>query len=222
MKLTLSASQVAAVAAAAITMGVLLAFTSCESGGGSSPSGTSTVQGNVSSFTTGTALFLPAPKSRGFERILRGLSDLIVPSAHAAGMGGVGVRMVGTDLHATTGEDGSFVMSGVPGGDHQMQFSFNGANAYMDINVPDDSTVSLHDVNCRGSVASVGHMDVQMHSSNTSTNGMPMNANANSSGNNMMQQTVRELLPSFERGFCTAAMRCATSHLGGFSHENEL
>ncbi len=81
MKTKFSANLVAAVAAAVLTLGVGAVFTSCDSGGGGGPSGSSTVQGNVSSFTTGTALFLPAPKARGFERLLAGVGDLLVPGA---------------------------------------------------------------------------------------------------------------------------------------------
>ena len=183
MQKTFSGRHVTVFAAVALMMGVLPLFTGCDSSGsGSSPSGKSTVQGNVSSFTTSTALFVPAPKLRGIERVLAGIADLLVPSAQAAGMGGVVVHMVGTDLRTDTADDGSFVMSGVSGGDHQMQFSFNGTDAYMNITVPDDGTVSLHDVKCQGSVASAGHMDVQMHSNNSSSGGMPMNANMNSGG----------------------------------------
>lgn len=185
MKEKFSARYMAALAAVAIVMGVLPLFTGCGPGdSGSGPTGTSTVQGNVSSFTTGTALFLPTQEARGLERFLAGLSDLLVPSAHAAGLGGVGVRIMDTDLQTTTADDGSFVMSGVPAGDHQMQFSFNGVNAYMNINVPENSTVSLHNVSCRGTVAAAGHMDVQMHANNSSSSGMMPNANMNSGGNN--------------------------------------
>lgn len=159
---------------AVLAIGFAVLSTSCDSGGGDGPSGTSTVQGNVSSFNTGTSLFLPALQPRGIDRLLAGLSDLLVPGARAAGMGGVGVHIVGTDLRTTTADDGYFIMSGVPGGEHQMQFTFSGTNAYMMVKVPSDSTVTLHNVTCQGSTASTGHMDVQMHMNGSGSNNMPM------------------------------------------------
>lgn len=134
--------------------GLVLLLSSCENGGGGSgPSGKSTVQGTIIAFSTDTALFLPASQPAGVKRLFAALSEIAVPSAHAAGMGGVGVRIVGTDHQTTSADDGFFIMSGVPGGNYRMQLSFNGTNAYMQISVPDDGTLYVSDIQCRGSQA---------------------------------------------------------------------
>jgi hypothetical protein len=174
MKKTLWARPAAMAVASLLVSAATALLSSCDSGGdGSSPSGTSTVQGYVESFTTDTAYFLPAPRANGIESVIAGLSDLLAPSAYA-GLGGVGVHMVGTDLRTTTADDGFFVMSGVPSGRQQMRFSFNGSDAYTDVEVPENSTVTLHDVRCVGSSVSVGHMEMKMHGNGGSAGAMHM------------------------------------------------
>lgn len=162
--------------------GLVMFISSCDSGG-DGPSGKSTVQGNVTSFSTDTTLFLPASRPSGVERFLAALSELAVPNAKA-GMGGVGVRIMGTDHQTTSADDGYFIMSGVPGGSYQMQFSFNGTNAYMQISVPDDGTLYINNIQCRGGQAYPEQM-YQMMNSGTNTYDM-MN-----SGQNMQNQNMK-------------------------------
>lgn len=163
--------------AAATALGLLL-IAGCNGGDGSSPSGTSTVQGNVSSFSIGNVSFVPSEKPGFLATIL----DILVPRAEAA-VGGVGVEMMGTDLSTTTDNNGYFIMSGAPSGDHQMRFMYNGETSTFDINVPEDGTVTMGDIRCVGrQTASVGHMNVQMNSnmgsgSSQGSGGMGMNGN---------------------------------------------
>lgn len=180
MKRESSANRIAALVAS-LAAGVALFMSSCESGGGDEPSGKSTVQGSVASFSTATALFLPVQRKAGVGRFLAAVSEIMLPAARAAGMGGVGVRIVGTDHQTTTADDGFFIMSGVPGGSHQMQFSFNGANAYMQITVPDDGTLYVNGIQCRGPQAYPARM-YQMMNSATNTYNM-MNNGQNMHGN---------------------------------------
>lgn len=161
----------------ATVMGLLI-LAGCNGGDGSSPSGTSTVQGNVSSFSIGNVSFVP-PGKPGF---LAAILDILVPRAEAA-VGGVGVRMMGTDLSTSTDDNGYFIMSGAPSGDHQMRFMYNEETSTVDINVPENGTVTMGDIRCVGQqAASVGHMNVQMNSNMGSSNsqgsgGMGMNGN---------------------------------------------
>lgn len=177
MKRESSVNRIAALAAS-LAAGAALFIASCDSGGGDGPSGKSTVQGSVASFSTATALFLPEARPSGVERFLAAVSEMIVPRARA-GMGGVGVRIMGTDHQTTTADDGFFIMSGVPGGSHQMQFSFNGTNAYMQISVPDDGTLYVNGIQCRGGQAYPGQMYSMMNGStnmyNMMNNGQNMN-----------------------------------------------
>jgi len=154
-----------AAACVACAVAATLYIVGCESGGGDSgPAGTSTVEGNVVSFSAGSAFYAPSLPRRGFARAMHDLGNLFVPDAMAAAQG-VTVRMIGTDLGTTTADDGFFVMSGVPAGDHQMSFSMNGMTAIMNVNVPENATVHMDDISIHGSSAHAGHMSVEMHNS---------------------------------------------------------
>jgi hypothetical protein len=175
----------AAFVCAAVSAAILVLFTSCESGGDDSvAAGSSTIDGYVTSFTTAGAVFLPATPPSGFQRLLEGLSDLIVPSAQA-GMGGVGVRVMGTQLQTTTADDGYFIMSGVPAGHHTMAFTFNGAEAMMEVDVSENSTLTLHEVRCVPGSATAGHMQMTQHMSPSATTNMPMNGSGGAMHNNV-------------------------------------
>jgi hypothetical protein len=130
----------------------LFSLTGCDSGDGSSPEGTSTVQGNVASYSIDGVAYVPGEETA---------------------VGGVGVHMMGTDLSTTTDDNGYFIMSGVPAGLHQMQFMFNGQISTIDVNVPDDGIVTMQDIRCYGQQpATVGHMNVQMNTYMGSGNNM--------------------------------------------------
>ena len=130
---------------AAVVLGIVL-LAGCNSGDGSRPEGNSTVQGNVASFSAGAVSLAP-------------------------GGAGVDVRMLGTGLSTTTDSDGDFVMSGVPAGNHEMQFMFNDQVSTLEVDVPEDGILTLGDIRCVGQQsASVGHMNMQMNSNMGSGN----------------------------------------------------
>ena len=145
---------------AAAVLGLVL-LAGCNNGDGSGPDGNSTVQGNVASFSAGNASFAPGSSSSA----------------------GVVVRMMGTDLSTMTDSDGDFVMSGVPAGNHEMQFMFNNQVSTLEVDVPVDGTLTLGDIRCVGQQsASVGHMNVQMNSQMGSGNMNEMGNGMNGSG----------------------------------------
>ena len=138
----------------------LVLIAGCYSGDGGGPEGTSTIEGTVSSFAIGNASYVP----QGMPGILCEVINFIVPDAEA-GTGGVGVHMVGTDLSTTTDDYGYFIMSGAPAGRHQLQFIFNEQTSVLDVDVPEDGTLTLSDIRCTGQqTAKVGRMSVQMNS----------------------------------------------------------
>ena len=148
-------------------------ITGCDSGSGSGPEGTSTVQGYVTSFSVDGVTYVPHGRSGG---VLMAIMDFLVPPAEAS-VGGVGVHMAGTDFSTTTDDNGFFIMSGVPGGNHQIQFLYQGQMSTVDIDVPNDGVVTMHEIQCYGRQnATVGHMNVQMNIQMES-NGMPGSGN---------------------------------------------
>ena len=121
----------------------LFLLAGCNSDNGTGPTGNSTVQGNIASFSAGNASFAPGVK----------------------GVGGVEVHILGTDLSTTTSLGGDFVMSGVPAGDHEMQFMFNDQTSTLQVSVPEGGALILEDIRCVGQQpATASHMHVQMNS----------------------------------------------------------
>ena len=143
----------------AVAILMLFYLAGCDGGDESGPGGTSTVQGNVLSFSVGSVSHVPPGK----PGILAALVNLIVPDAEAAA-GGIGVHMVGTGLSSTTDNDGFFIMSGAPAGRHQLQFMFGGQTSTLEVDVPDDGTLILDDIRCTGQqAATAGRMHIQMN-----------------------------------------------------------
>lgn len=143
----------------------------CENSDSDGVDGTSIVQGTVESFSAGGVTYRPMlGGKRGFD-LLSALSDLLVPRAEAA-VAGVMVHMAETDLTTMTDGSGSFVMTGAPAGHQRMEFSYNGTTSMMEIDVPENATVTMGDVRCYGTQATADHMDVEMHGSASSSDMM--------------------------------------------------
>ena len=158
-------------AAAVAASAGMLSLSGCESGDGGGAAGGSTVQGNVETFSAGGMTYWPMMGGKRGADLLSALSDLLVPRAEAA-VAGVMVHMAETDLTTMTDETGHFVMTGAPAGQHRMEFTYNGVTAMMDIDVPEDATVTMGNVRCSGTQATADHMDVDMHGSSSSSNMM--------------------------------------------------
>ncbi len=147
----------------------------CDSGGGGDgPSGNSTVQGNVDSISGGAATYRPASRD-GWRGILAQVAELVLPRAWAA-VEGVTIRVVGTDLVATTADDGSFIISGVPAGQQTLIFSYGSTTSSLDVNVPANATVRLQNIDVSSGSVDVGTVDVKVEAADD-------NGNANVNGN---------------------------------------
>ena len=164
-------------AATAITLVSATVFlASCEGGGNTS--GNSTITGNVSSYSAGSALFLPTRHEGGVARFLLALGDFLVPSAQAAAaVQGVHIKMVGTDLETDTDADGMFTLSGVPDGNHQMEFDYNGNVAFFNMNVPDNAIITMNNIHVAGSMVTMAGMRTNMMSSGSMSAGPGMGMN---------------------------------------------
>lgn len=161
-----------ALAGAAALAVVMAGLTACNSGGGGGgdvPSGASTIQGTVESFASGNATYLPVKKSWG-ERVLAGMANVLVQSAYAA-IGGVSVSIEGAT--AVTEEDGLFIISGVPPGEREIVFTYNGETVTMPIFVPENAVVKLEGVRVEGGQARVREIEVDDTSGSDDTSDDP-------------------------------------------------
>lgn len=77
--------------------------------------------------------------------------------------GGVVVGLTNSDVGTTTDNSGYFVMTGVPAGPQHMYFDVNGTQSMLDVNVPQNGTLYLDNVQCRSPQASYGRMRTQMN-----------------------------------------------------------
>ena len=133
-------------------LAVMLVFTACEGGGGSS--GGATLSGNVESFTASGQVFLPQQRHGRIAHLLSALSDMIASPA-VASVSGVKISVSGSDQTAATQPDGSFVIFNVPAGLQTLLFSFNGAQASLEVNVPANGTIELENVEVSNAGVSV-------------------------------------------------------------------
>jgi len=119
----------------------------CESeedaGAPSAGSGSAVISGNVTSVGDG-------PDSA------RRASAL--PVAKSAGNAGVLVSIVGTDISATTDENGNFTLSGAPGGVIEIRFESEYGVGILVMEVQDGSTIELRDVRVMHDRVEVGQV----------------------------------------------------------------
>lgn len=172
LRLTILAGGVAAALAGGV------ALVGCGGGGGDGPTGNSTVVGNVNS-VVGAGVFYQPAEPRGLAGLLAGLRDALVGKAWAA-VAGVSIRVAGTDLEATTADDGSFIISGVPAGEQTLIFSYGGTTASLAITVPDNATVRLTDVDVFNGSVDVNNVQVEVNPDDSSSS----NANGNDNSGN--------------------------------------
>ena len=169
-------------AAILVSAHVALLVVGCDSGGGSGPDGNSTIQGTVDSFSAGGAFYMPREKESRLMELARHVMNLVVPEAKAA-VQGVTVRLEGTDLSGTTDDRGFFIISGAPGGDRELTFSYNGQSAALPVNVPDNGVVTLDRVRVNNGSVGVGRVSVVQAPSDNSNDNQAGNANANANAN---------------------------------------
>lgn len=120
-----------------LCLGIAAVIIGCgSSGDGSGSAGitssgrTATIRGNISSFDTAKADFVPVERQKRtfFAKLASGISDVLISSADARGLlEGIIVYIEGPASHnATVGEDGTFVFSGIPAGAYQLRFEYQG------------------------------------------------------------------------------------------------
>lgn len=169
-------------AAVALIVMVTVWSTGCGGGGGDGPEGSSSVVGNVRSVSGGGATYVPSAPATKLQRLARAAASLL-PNAWAA-VEGVSVRIVGTDLVATTADDGSFVFSGVPAGERQIVFTFGSTVSSLLINVPENATVRLRDIDVSSGGVDVSNVEVEIEDDDDNGNGNDDNANGNDDDDN--------------------------------------
>lgn len=144
----LTASVVARLGAGILMM---VALVGCE-GSGSGSAGNSTVQGNVKNFSSSTDL------AQAYRMNMKANTSASMAEATPAG---VTVALEGTDLVATTDDDGQFVITGVPAGSYVLVLTYNGVSASYSITVPDNATIKLDDIQVINGIVSVAEIEVE-------------------------------------------------------------
>lgn len=174
--------QVLAGTVVGMLMASALFMASCDGGGGGGSSGT-TIIGSVNSYVAGSSFFAPERHASRWAKAADRLASLLVPKA-LAGLSGVIVTVVGTDLTAVAGDDGSFVISGVPAGTQQLKFQYGDSTAYWSVEVPENATITLSGIEISGGSVNIADMNVEVNdnTSNENDNGaVDENANDNAS-----------------------------------------
>ena len=133
----------------------MLLVAGCGGGGSSSSGGEATfagsktmVQGNINS--VGPSLSLNSSQSGTFDiaRIIEVLGSGVISSAVAADRTVEGIEVCIEGICTTTDANGSFLLDldGVPGGTYPISFYVNGATYTSEIEVIDDSLVTLENI----------------------------------------------------------------------------
>ena len=145
----------------AASCSLLLVLAACDGGGGGGLGGASSIRGMVTSISGGGALFVPEPPRGRAAIALAWVSDVFVPTAHAAEEGVV-VTVSGTDLEATTASDGFFILSGVPPGNRELVFERGPSSGSLDLEVPAYATIDLGDVRVSEGYAEPSKIEVEI------------------------------------------------------------
>lgn len=128
----------------------------CESDSDDSPSGTTTIEGTIDTFTvTGTASqynSLPVERENILSLLAKALGDMLVPNVYADAQyrQGVRIHVDGTGLSTETDQNGYFVLAGVPEGEQTLYCEYAGERAELGLYCPSNSTIRLNNVLCEG------------------------------------------------------------------------
>jgi len=132
--------------------------------------GTSTIQGNISSFETTDVTFVPVKHEKeGFlARFVSGISEVLVPAAYARGvLEGITVYLEGpVSRSTTTTADGIFIFTELPAGTYQLRFEYSGeevryrgnSGQVPAITVEEDQTVELISIRISGGRVNIGNI----------------------------------------------------------------
>lgn len=171
-----------AVASAGILAHMALVTSGCNGSDGDGPSGRSTVQGTVSSFSAGGAFYMPREQASPMVAWLTGVMNVFIPEAHAA-VAGVTVELEGTGLKGTTDDRGFFIISGAPGGDRVLRFTMNNQSVAYPLRVPDNGVVTLDNVRISDDSVGVGRVSVVETPDDNNNDNVSGNSNSNGNAN---------------------------------------
>ena len=157
-----------------LTISLLMsACSSGDSGGSSAGTGSSSVEGTITSISM--AMLQPATsKEYSLANFLKSL--IFVKSAYAA-TPVEDVHVAIGQMGTTTNASGYFRIDGVPPGTHEMVFSKSNQVSKMTVTVGENDMVSMHNISMRGSQAyarDISHRPMEGFNSN-GTPGTPPN-----------------------------------------------
>lgn len=133
--------------------------------------GAATIRGNISSFDTAKANFVPVEQKNQslITQLASWISEALIPSAHARGqLEGIVVYLEGDSVNRDTvvGADGTFIFSELPAGTYQLRFEYQGEQVRYrgrsgqspTITVEEGEIVDLLNIRISGGRANIGNI----------------------------------------------------------------
>ena len=158
------------------TIAIALTLSACSSSGDSPGTtagvGSSTVTGNVSSYTM-ASFEQNGSETRSIAAFFKFFLPVQTAYANTAVEGiNVAIGAIGT----VTNANGYFTLNGVPPGNHQIIFSKNNSVSYGSVAVGDNEVTTMHNVQMNGRQAhaqNVGHTPRSGHDNDRGNPGVP-------------------------------------------------
>ena len=151
---------------AAVSIAFLLSACSSggDSGGSTSGTGSSTVEGNITSVQVALNQAVETDYTLAdFFRSLR----IVQPVEAGSEISDISVEIAG--MRTVTDSNGYFKIAGVPPGTHQVQFSKSGVVSNMSVDVGTDEQVYMQNINIQGSRSKAQRVNHTPHNNNPQT-----------------------------------------------------